>query len=174
MVWNLVNWRADARPGVRPVNARPGNPVRIAVSPQASEVLIHGLGSETSSKSDTPRGDAVRVAVTDGAGTYWPTGAGLYRVEGGTQAQAFSIQLASVQGSDLRPMTTAEYGDWDRPETVAREYRGLAWAAGLSALALLLLHAWWVYGRAESAGVGRGKAAMAGETRGLEIMGGGA
>ena len=174
MAWNLVNWRADARPGVRPVNARPGNPVRIAVSPQASEVLIHGLGSETSSKSDTPRGDAVRVAVTDGAGTYWPTGAGLYRVEGGTQAQAFAVQRASVQGSDLRPMTTAEYGDWDRPETVAREYRGLAWAAGLSALSLLLLHAWWVYGRAESAGVGRGKAAMAGETRGLEIMGGGA
>ena len=174
MVWNLVNWRADARPGVRPVNARPGNPVRIAASPQASEILVHGLGSETSHESDTPRGDAVRVAVTDGVGTYWPTGAGLYRVEGGTQVQAFSIQLASVQGSDLRPMTTAEYGDWDRPETVAREYRGLAWAAGLSALVLLLLHAWWVYGRAEGAVVGSTKTAEVSKSRGLETMGGSA
>ena len=145
LVWNLLDWRSAQRPGVRPVNARPGVPVRIvAAAADYAELrqLDGGSGTGDAAATNQP---PLRIDLDGRQGEVRPTRAGVYRVEVDGEVHRFAVQSGSSTESDLRGHRTVSVGRWDNERSVVREYRSLAWALGLAALALLGFHAWWVY-----------------------------
>ena len=154
MVWNLIDWRAGERPGVRPVNAPPGTPVTVMVDRPVAAVAVRRIAGGKAEPGAAAQRSATAQAlpVDQRRAVFAEARPGVYTVQIEDANRWFSVQRASAEESDLRRTETRSVGEWDRPETVAREYRGLAWALGLGALGLLLLHAWWVYGPSTAGG----------------------
>ncbi len=143
LLWNLIEWRQSERPGVRPVNTRPGVPIRIAVADPNQPVRVRSLEQPDAGEDMETR---ERIIGLDGRlGAFTPRQTGTYRIWFDNQVRDVAVLGTSTAESDLRGHHTAATGQWDDERSITREYRGLAWALGLLALVLLGFHAWWLY-----------------------------
>jgi hypothetical protein len=91
---------------------------------------------------DKPNEPPVRIEVRSGTASLDTDRPGIYRVNAGTETQRYAVNALSTEESDLRGAVTAERGVWNDEQALRTDYRGLAWALGLTALAILALHAW--------------------------------
>ena len=163
MVWNLIDWRRSERPGLSPVNVRPGVPVTVRTAEPRGEVTVRRLGGagETQVEGQT-------LAVSDRRAVVVPQRPGVYDVTvagpAGDEAVSyrFAVHAAAPAESDLTALAAGATGEWNDQASIEREYRGLAWALGLLALAVLGLHGWLVH---REAGLGAG-GGLPGETGG--------
>ena len=167
MVWNLIDWRRGELPGLRPANARPGVPVTVTTAARRGEVRVQRVGSDG---GDT--GAVETLAVADGRAAYVPERPGVYEVTVAAAAEGadvsptryrFAVNAGSAAESDLTTLAAGVSGQWDDEIAIADEYRSLAWALGLLALAVLAVHGWLLY-RSEVSNAGRaGRAGRAGQ-----------
>ena len=144
-VWNLIDWRQRERPGVSPVNARPGVPITVATNAPRGEVRVsrHSDGAQADDLSTNDPGEVLPI---EGRRATWiPDRAGVYEVFAEGRRHRVAVHAASASESDLRSALPEERGVWDDQTAVVNEYQGLAWVLGLLALGVLALHAWLLF-----------------------------
>lgn len=157
VVWNLIDWRQSERPGVSPVNARPGVPISIATNQSRGEASVTRIDSASTSNASADRGGAGEVLPVDGRRATWIADrAGVYEVVAEGRRHRVAVNAASGSESDLRGAAADDFGEWDDQLAVVNEYQGLAWVLGLLALGVLVLHAWLLY--RQGGGARRGSA----------------
>ncbi|MBB6428834.1 vWA domain-containing protein [Algisphaera agarilytica] len=147
LVWNMIEMRQAERPGLSPVNARPGVPVSIVTRSSRGEVQVERIEAYASQETA-----AETLPVRERRATFIPDQPGVYEVVAGEQRHRFAVNAGSLAESDLRAAIEDGFGEWDDDLAVVREYRGLAWALGLLVLGVLILHAWW-FARHQGGGV---------------------
>ena len=138
LIANILDWRRAELPGMSHVNARPGLPVRYNLPGTTEAVTV----TRYTAKADEPGGPPVRIEVRNATASLDTDRPGVYRVDAGTQTRRYAVNALSTVESDLRGAVTADWGVWNDEQALRTDYRGLAWALGLSALVLLALHAW--------------------------------
>ena len=160
LIWNLIDWRRSERPGLTPVNARPGVAVTVRTTEPRGEVTVRRLNAGPG--DDEPAADEARqtLAVSDRRAVIVPERPGVYEVTVNASAPRdtetpttpdaapryrFAVNATSPTESDLTAAAAGETGEWLDQIALDNEYRGLAWALGLLALAVLGLHAWLVH-----------------------------
>jgi hypothetical protein len=160
MVWNLLDWRQSARPGLTPVNTRPGVPISIVASrsdnpggasESIDEVTVRQVNSSLSD-DDSPLAETLPLDA--GRAAFVPDRPGVYEARVGDRRHRFAVLGNSAQESDLRRAVPDTFGAWDDQVAITREYQSLAWVLGLAALAVLGLHAYLLY-RTPAPGIAR-------------------
>jgi hypothetical protein len=138
LIANILDWRRAELPGMSHANARPGLPVRYNLPNTVDAVTV----TRYTALEDKPNEPPVRIEVRSGTASLDTDRPGIYRVNAGTETQRYAVNALSTEESDLRGAVTAERGVWNDEQALRTDYRGLAWALGLTALAILALHAW--------------------------------
>jgi hypothetical protein len=128
LVWNIVRWRADQRPGLARTNIPLGEPARCI-----------GLESDEPAILVRPDGSRQPVPVADGVATVMSTQLGLHRIEHGEHRWVFSVQPLRLSESDLRSRRTCDLGRWPRA-TETTGFRSLSWVWAIGAIGVLALH----------------------------------
>lgn len=138
LIANILDWRRAELPGMSHVNARPGLPVRYNLPSTIAAVTV----TRYTAFEDEPNEPPVRIEVRAGTASLDTDRPGVYRVQAGTESRRYVVNALSTTESDLRGAVTGERGVWNDEQALRTDYRGLAWALGLAALALLALHGW--------------------------------
>ncbi len=129
LVWNLLRWRAEVRPGVLEPNLRMGMEARVRV-PEGVETVEVARPGEASAPVTPARGE-VRMPL-DASGI-WTVSAD----EWSAQVQANFLSPAQT---DLRDRTSGAWGSWVEGEFREVEFPSTAWWFLLPALGLLGIH----------------------------------
>jgi hypothetical protein len=133
LIWNLLNWRARAAPGLRQANVRLGS----------NASLILGPGVESVSVTD-PRLVTTRLPARGGTALIRADAAGVYEVATGREKYAFAVNALKREESDLTRAASGRWGNWANATALRWEYRSVTWALLLLALGALAAHAWLV------------------------------
>ena len=160
LVDNLARARRAARAGVAPTNAPGGVALTLRSGPAPREADAEpvepvepaaGVRRLTDALGAAVEEEAVTLPLPGGVGSFTPGAAGLWsaRLPDGTDAR-FAVTATSAAESDLAAAATSSTGTLQPDAADTPEYRGLAWALGLAALAVLGLDAWLVYGSRSS------------------------
>lgn len=139
--WNLLAWRAAERPGVEPVAARLGAPVRWVRPP----------GEDAEARWQLPGGE---LRTLEGGGPSFELLAepvGEHRLEDGERVWRFAVNALAAAESDLRRRGTGRWGRWDDGASTTgdptasstREQRPFTWGLVLLALGVLIGHLYW-------------------------------
>lgn len=131
LIWNLLEWRQSAFPGLRDVNFRPGTEVRIQT--RGASVTITG-----------PGGEAEELTVSGGAIAARADEAGLYQVRAAEADWTFSVNLLSAAESNIKTATRGEWGSWESDVEERRQYASVLWLFVLLALAGLVSHHYFI------------------------------
>lgn len=145
LVWNIIEWRRSDRPGVSPVNVRPGVPVSIATAAAQGEVRVRrvqGVAQSGSSAVEMDQADVLSVVA--GRASYSPDRSGVYEIQTQDKRYRVAVNGGSEIESNLRRAQVDTFGKWDDEIAIEREYQGLAWVLGVLALGLLGAHAFWL------------------------------
>ena len=152
LVWNLVQWRARRMPGPERANLPLGAEPYLAVPPGVERVTL--VGPEHASEVDEPR----ELLVSDGAVRAKVDKPGTYHFYTNNMNWAVGVNPLSPDESDVSAAASGRVGTWINETSLLREYRSVAWALGLAAVAVLLGHAFWIHR------TGRGNLAAEGGT----------
>ncbi|MEO0514804.1 MAG: VWA domain-containing protein [Planctomycetota bacterium] len=157
LVWNIIEWRRADRPGVSPVNARPGVPISITTAAAQGEVRVRWVQDGGAARGARVEEDGKEdvLSVVDRRVVYSPKEPGVYEIQADDRRYRLAVNGGSEAESDLRGAGADDFGRWDDRVAIEREYQGLSWALGLFALGLLASHAWWLgrAGRSSLAGI---------------------
>lgn len=140
MVWNLVDWRARAMPGLERSNVRLGAEVRLSTPRDTAAVTL-----------SAPSGEERTLAATDREVHVGIDSPGVYTLRAGERVWPVSVNTLSPAESDVTTAQDGEFGGWIDDVALSREYRSVAWVLLLVALALILWHGYLVH-RAGRAG----------------------
>jgi len=130
LVWNVLDYRAAALPGLRETNVRLGAQGRL--------VPPGGAGSVTVTD---PFGRVTRRPVTDGPAAIDAEVPGVFKVSTPGADYRFAVNALAGEESDLRQCASGDWGTWLSERAVATEYAPVAWMLVLAALAALVAHA---------------------------------
>lgn len=145
LVWNLIEWRRSERPGVTPVNVRPGVPISIATASTQGSVRVRRIGDVAAGSADSVGTDTVdEMPIVDRRASFSPDRPGVYEVQTQVKRYRVAVNGHSEAESNLRGAEADAFGQWDDQIAIEREYQGLAWVMGLLALLLLAGHAYWL------------------------------
>lgn len=128
LIWNLVQWRSRALPGVEPVNVRLGDSTTITTADDSAEVEV-----------TLPDGVKQTVAVHERHAEFQPAQVGTYQVRAGEQEYSFACNALTPAESDLSHCVSGRWGEWDEAET-AGGFESLQWLLLLLAGGVLGLH----------------------------------
>ena len=140
LVWNLIQWRLNARPGPIERNLPLGAPLRVTSNSASRAARDPVLVT-------TPTGEQQAFDNTD---VELPTRQpGLYRVTASGTTHTVAVNPLAPAESDLRDRATGEAGQWQPAQSAKTEpkperdtqRRPLGWLLGLLALVIALLHA---------------------------------
>jgi hypothetical protein len=135
LIDNLIRWRRAHLDGPRVVNLRTGDLLEIHAGPSIQHVRV-----------TSPRRSSSSLAVRSGTTYLHAELAGRYRLAVGDEHSEVVANLIGIDESDLRGCDSGSWGSWRQVSTGTSTTdqdllrRGLAWLAGLAALALLALH----------------------------------
>jgi hypothetical protein len=140
LMWNVLDWRAAALPGVAQANVHAGTTVSLTAP-----------GGVAAAVCDGP--DGTRTLAVRGRQAFVPLPVqGSYTLTAGSWRGAVAANFCAPQESDLRSQATGSWGDWHAPEVLLRDYASWAWPAAFVALAALVLHTVLIARRALPAG----------------------
>lgn len=131
LFWNLLQWRADAHPGLRGSNHRMG--MDIPYRPAGDEVTLR-LPDGTAQQLQAP-GKEIRLPI-DAPGVYQVTSG--FALEETTET--FAVNFLAGQESDLSNATSGEWGDWNTDKDVRIEYANFLPYLVLAALVVMAGH----------------------------------
>lgn len=130
---NLADWRLSCEPGLRRVNVRQGESVRIAVPPLSAAAWQ--LAAPGAPPVEWPSRPVEIPVARAGLYSFRPAGGA-----GDSTGFEFSVNLCNANASDVRQGTDAQAGKW--PDQVKTQGRfQLSFALILLSLGLLMLHA---------------------------------
>ncbi len=136
LIWNLINWRARAMPGLRQANVRLGGDATLTVEPGVEEVRVVD-----------PQRNARQLPVRDKAVMIKADSVGVYEIGANQSKYAFAANALQREESDLAQATSGRWGNWANAAALQWEYRSVAWVLLLLAMIVLAVHAWLVWRR---------------------------
>jgi hypothetical protein len=131
LMWNILQWRAQALPGAARSNARLGEQVVINLPGYRESVRLTTPGEQPRTVSVKGRQLAVRAGEV-----------GLHEVKSDGETYRFAVNALSLDESDLRKAVSFRWGDWLDETSLRLEYRPIAWLLLLLVAALACLHLW--------------------------------
>ncbi len=133
LIWNVLDWRARDLPSLDRSSVRLGETLLLSLpSPQERVQLVTPSGEV---KSLPVHGKQVRLRAEE---------VGKHEVKAGDETWSFACNALRREESDLRNCISGRWGDWLDDTTRRLEYRPVAWALLLVALAVLALHLYLV------------------------------
>jgi hypothetical protein len=133
LIWNLINWRAQAAPGLRQTNLRLGGDAALTVA----------SGVESVSVAD-PRRVMRQLPARDKSVLIRADVAGVYEINANQNRYSFAANALRRDESDLTRAASGRWGNWVNAAALQWEYRGVAWVLLLLALVALAVHAWLI------------------------------
>lgn len=145
LVWNIIEWRRSERPGVSPVNVRPGVPIAITTSTSQGEVRVRRVHEVASGGDENEDSDEANLfSIVDRRASFLPERPGVYEIQTPSKRYRVAVNGGSQAESNLLHAGADVFGRWDDQIAIEREYQGLGWLLGVLALGLLGLHAFWL------------------------------
>jgi len=133
LIWNLINWRAHAAPGLRQTNIRLGGDAALTVESGVESVNVVD-----------PRRGARQLPTRDKSVLIKADIAGVYEVGANQNKYLFAANALQREESDLTQASSGRWGNWANATALQWEYRSVAWVLLLLALIALAIHAWLV------------------------------
>src|SRR5262249_29613760 len=133
LIWNLINWRAQAAPGLRQTNLRLGGAAALTVESGVESVSVVDPRRVT---RQLPARDKTVLIRTDIAG--------VYEIRANQNKYSFAANALRREESDLTQAASGRWGNWANATALQWEYRSVAWVLLLGALLALAFHAWLV------------------------------
>jgi hypothetical protein len=133
LIWNLINWRAQAAPGLRQANVRLGGDATLTVEAGVEEVRVVD-----------PQRNARQLPVRDKAVMIKADSVGVYEIGANQNQYAFAANALQREESDLAQAASGRWGNWANAAALQWEYRSVAWVLLLLAMIVLAIHAWLV------------------------------
>lgn len=127
--WNLLDWRAAAKPGVEQPNVRLGSMVTVRTPRDVRQVTI-----------TPPAGAPRQLKIHDPVLMLAADQVGLTEVRSDPHAYRFAANALDRNESDLTKVQSGEWGRWIDAATLHRDYRSVAWALLLAVIGTLTLH----------------------------------
>jgi hypothetical protein len=131
LFWNLLDWRAQAKPGLREANHRLGTD--IAYRPANDEVVIQKPDG-TQQTLQAP-GTEIRLPVN------LP---GVYEVHSGSgtnrMSETFAVNFLAGEESNLARAVSGDWGKWGTENEIRLEYASILPYLVLLALAIMVWH----------------------------------
>jgi len=137
--WNLLAWRAAARPGIARVNPRLGEAVELRLPAGVAEAVWID-----------PEGGRRELSAADGRVRVAASAVGVHELRYGGRADRFAVNAVAAGESDLRAAASGRWGSWDAAGVAGRGDRGWRaawWIPAFLAFGLLALHLGWTGGR---------------------------
>ncbi len=134
LIWNLINWRAQAAPGLRQTNVRLGGDATLTVESGVEEVRVVD-----------PQQNARQLPVRDKAVMIKADSVGVYELSAGQSKYALAANALQREESDLAQAASGRWGNWANAVALQWEYRSVAWVLLLLAMIVLAIHAWLVW-----------------------------
>lgn len=131
LIWNLVQWRATALPGLDRANVRVGEEVNWTLGSDASSAKLTRPGGEEADVPIHGRRVAVRAEQP-----------GIYRLQAGAESATFAANPIARDESDLMKTTSGQWGEEHDETTLRLEYFDVRWILVLIAAAVATLHLW--------------------------------
>lgn len=129
LIWNIINWRAAALPGLSRSNIRLG------------EQVVLNLPTYRDSVQLTPPDQKMRLLPVKGRRVALEADeVGLYEVRGDDTTYRFAVNALDAAESDLRACQQGRWGNWLDETSLRLEYRPLSWLLLLLLLGLASLH----------------------------------
>ncbi|MFN0087783.1 MAG: vWA domain-containing protein [Blastocatellia bacterium] len=139
---NLIAWRADAAPGLRPANIRLGEQATLTLAPGIDAVTLID-----------PSRNSRRIPVVERSIALRADAVGLHEIDAAGIRFAFAANALRREESDLTQAASGRWGNWANAASLQWEYRGIAWALLLMILILLGFHAWLIRSNVAPLGV---------------------
>jgi hypothetical protein len=133
LIWNLINWRAQAAPGLWQTNVRLGGEATLTVEAGVEEVRVVD-----------PQRNARQLPVRDKAVLIKADSVGVYELSANQSKYAFAANALQREESDLAQAASGRWGNWANAAALQWEYRSVAWVLLLLAMIVLAIHAWLV------------------------------
>jgi hypothetical protein len=133
LIWNLINWRAQAAPGLRQKNLRLGGDAELTVESGVESVNVVD-----------PRRLARKLPARDKSVLIRADVAGVYEIDANQNRYSFAANALGREESDLTRAASGRWGNWANATALQWEYRSVAWALLLLALSALAVHAWLI------------------------------
>jgi hypothetical protein len=129
LFWNLLQWRAADKPGLRRVNLRLGEQaVMTFATPRESAGAI------------APDGAKRALPVRDQRLVVPATKVGVWSIEADEESASFAVNALSANESDLTGCSSGRWGDWLDETSLRLEYQSIAWILLLLVLAIAAVH----------------------------------
>jgi hypothetical protein len=129
LIWNLLQWRAEQRPGLRRTNVRLGEQAVLTfATPRESVQLVH------------PNGTKEMLPVRERRLVMRAEEAGVYAIDAEDESTHFAVNALSPDESDLTSRASGRWGDWLDETSLRLEYQSIAWVLLLLVLAIAAVH----------------------------------
>jgi hypothetical protein len=129
LIWNLVNWRASALPGLSRYNVRLGEQVMLNLPSYRETVEVTAPGGRSRTVSVKGRQLALRADEV-----------GVYEVRSEGTTYRFAVNALQQDESDLRRCEEGRWGDWLDETSLRLEYRPISWVLLLLLLGVACVH----------------------------------
>lgn len=130
---NLIAWRADSAPGLRPANIRLGEQTTLTLPPGIDAVTL-----------TDPLRNTRRIPVVERSVPLRADAVGLHEIDAVGVRYAFAANALRREESDLTQAASGRWGNWSNAPSLQWEYRSIVWALLLLILLLLSFHAWLI------------------------------
>jgi hypothetical protein len=134
LIWNLINWRAQAMPGLQQANVRLGGDATLTVESGVEEVRVVD-----------PQRNTRQLPVRDKAVMIKADSVGVYEISANQSRSAFAANALQREESDLAQAASGRWGNWANAAALQWGYRSVAWVLLLLAMIALAIHAWLVW-----------------------------
>jgi hypothetical protein len=129
LIWNILNWRASALPGLSRHNVRLGEQVVLTLPSYHESVEVRPPGEPARTVSVKGRQLALRA---DEVGTW--------EIKSGRMIHRFAVNALQQDESDLRRCATDRWGDWLDETSLRLEFQPISWVLLIVLLGIACVH----------------------------------
>jgi hypothetical protein len=129
LIWNILNWRASALPGLSRHNVRLGEQVVLTLPTYRDNVEVTPPGEKARTVSVKGRQVAVRAEEV-----------GVYEIRSEETKYRFAVNALQQDESDLRGCESGRWGDWLDETSLRLEFRPISWVLLLLLLGIACVH----------------------------------
>lgn len=129
LVWNLLRWRAEEKPGLKRANLRLGEQAVLSFATPRERVTVV-----------RPDGNRQTASVQDRRLIVRGEEVGVWSIEAEDESASFAVNASSAEESDLAGCTSGRWGDWLDETSLRLEYRSITWVLLLLVLGIATVH----------------------------------
>lgn len=129
LIWNLLQWRSEEKPGLHRANFRLGQQVALTFATQRPTVAVA-----------RPDGSRQIVPVQDRRLIVRADEVGIWSIEAEEESASFAVNALSADESDLTGCVSGHWGDWLDETSLRLEYQSIAWILLLLVVTIATIH----------------------------------